>query len=97
MRATLLCVCALDAARSFSGRKHLDRARERAQLTWLQRADADELAHDLLAALVRDRHDDRVLQRFRVVRVTDRALDAQRRRGREQGVRAGCETKMLPA
>src|SRR6478736_2683611 len=81
-----------------SGRHDFHRQRERSLLVRSQRADADQLAIGLFAAIVADRDDDRVLPWLAIRRMPDAALDAerrQRRRGRLVGV--AVEAQEFPA
>src|SRR6478609_1135724 len=66
--------------------EHFDRQRKRARFARTHRADADDLAIDLLVAIVADREHHRVLPRFAVGRMPDRAFDAKRRRRFERAL-----------
>src|SRR6185437_14375374 len=66
-------------------RVRLDDEGERALLPRCDRADADHLPRDLLAPIVADRDHHRVLPWLATARRTNRALDAQRRQGRDRG------------
>src|SRR5262245_37268408 len=88
-------------ARAVSARReHFNRKGEGAGRTWVDRANADDVARRLIASLVLDGHDDRVLPGFFPARVANRALDAEwnqrwHRRRRRRG--CGIESQMLPA
>ena len=79
------CACArrrppADRRNAGARRNEFDRKAILMPLARLQRADPDDLAGDLLALFVRDRHDDAVLAASLAAGVLDRALDAHRRR-----------------
>src|SRR5215470_3850013 len=66
-----------------------DQQREGALLVRIQRAHADESMPDFLAAIVANRHCDRIFARFGVGGVPDAALDAQQRLRRHRGLIGG--------